>query len=295
MEYVSVREYAAVHGLSERTVRNYCMQGKITGARLVGKTWSIPADALLPTRRGVKNRISPLLKALREQREMRMRGGIYHRTQIDLTYSSNHIEGSRLTKDQTRYIFETNTIGITDDAVRVDDIIETTNHFRCVDFIIRYATEPLSERMIKQLHFLLKNGTSDASRSWFAVGEYKRIPNEVGGIETVPPEKVGLAVRSLLEAYRLKKTVGMEDILDFHYQFESIHPFQDGNGRVGRLIMFKECLRCGIVPFIITEELKMYYYRGLHEWPRVREYLTDTCLTAQDDYKAALDYFKIKY
>lgn len=295
MEYVSVREYAAVHGLSERTVRNYCMQGKITGARLVGKTWSIPADALLPMRRGVKNRISPLLKALREQREMRMRGGIYHRTQIDLTYSSNHIEGSRLTKDQTRYIFETNTIGITDDAVRVDDIIETTNHFRCVDFIIRYATEPLSERMIKQLHFLLKNGTSDASRSWFAVGEYKRIPNEVGGIETVAPEKVGLAVRSLLEAYRLKKTVGMEDILDFHYQFESIHPFQDGNGRVGRLIMFKECLRCGIVPFIITEELKMYYYRGLHEWPRVREYLTDTCLTAQDDYKAALDYFKIKY
>ena len=151
MEYVSVREYAAVHGLSERTVRNYCMQGKITGARLVGKTWSIPADALLPMRRGVKNRISPLLKALREQREMRMRGGIYHRTQIDLTYSSNHIEGSRLTKDQTRYIFETNTIGITDDAVRVDDIIETTNHFRCVDFIIRYATEPLSERMVKQL------------------------------------------------------------------------------------------------------------------------------------------------
>lgn len=295
MEYVSVREYAAVHGLSERTVRNYCMQGKITGARLVGKTWSIPADALLPMRRGVKNRISPLLKALREQREMRMRGGIYHRTQIDLTYSSNHIEGSRLTKEQTRYIFETNTIGITDDAVRVDDIIETTNHFRCVDFIIRYATEPLSERMIKQLHFLLKNGTSDASRLWFAVDEYKRIPNEVGGIETVAPEKVGLAVRSLLEAYRLKKTVGMEDILDFHYQFESIHPFQDGNGRVGRLIMFKECLRCGIVPFIITEELKMYYYRGLHEWPRVREYLTDTCLTAQDDYKAALDYFKIKY
>jgi len=295
MEYVSVREYAAVHGLSERTVRNYCMQGKITGARLVGKTWSIPADALLPMRRGVKNRISPLLKALREQREMRMRGGIYHRTQIDLTYSSNHIEGSRLTKDQTRYIFETNTIGITDDAVRVDDIIETTNHFRCVDFIIRYATEPLSERMVKQLHFLLKNGTSDASRPWFAVGEYKRIPNEVGGIETVAPEKVGLAVRSLLEAYRLKKTVGMEDVLDFHYQFESIHPFQDGNGRVGRLIMFKECLRCGIVPFIITEELKMYYYRGLHEWPRVREYLTDTCLTAQDDYKAALDYFKIKY
>lgn len=295
MEYVSAKEYAAAHGLAERTVRNYCVQGKIYGAQLTGRTWSVPVDAPLPQRKNTKNPVSPLLKALQEQKDCGMKGGIYHRTQIDLTYNSNHIEGSRLTKEQTRYIFETNTIGITDEAVRVDDIIETTNHFRCIDFIIEHAVEPLSEGMIKQLHYLLKYGTSDASKSWSAVGEYKKLPNEVGGIETVEPKKVGAAIRSLLRLYRSKTDVCLEDILDFHQRFELIHPFQDGNGRVGRLIMFKECLRHGIVPFIITEELKMYYYRGLHEWPHIPEYLTDTCLTAQDNYKAFLDYFKIRY
>lgn len=238
---------------------------------------------------------SPLLQALQEQRESRMKGGIYHRTQIDLTYNSNHIEGSRLTKEQTRYIFETNTIGVTDEAVRVDDIIETTNHFRCIDFIIDHAAEPLSEGMIKQLHGILKSGTSDASRAWFAVGDYKRLPNEVGGMETVEPENVGAEMRKLLEEYNTKTVITFEDIWDFHHRFESIHPFQDGNGRVGRLIMFKECLRHGIVPFIITDELKMFYYRGLREWSHIPEYLRDTCLTAQDNYKAILDYFRIKY
>lgn len=292
MEYISVKEYAAAHGLAERTIRNYCVLGKIHGSQLVGKTWSIPADAPLPEKR---SKISPLLKILCEQKEGKMKGGIYHRTQIDLTYNSNHIEGSRLTREQTRYIFETNTIGVTDCAVRVDDIIETTNHFRCIDFIIDHATEPLSEGLIKRLHYLLKYGTSDASKSWFAVGEYKRLPNEVGGMETVEPGKVSMAMRSLLRAYKAKASISFEDILDFHQQFESIHPFQDGNGRVGRLIMFKECLRHGHVPFIITDELKMFYYRGLHEWQHIQGYLTDTCLTAQDNYKAILDYFKIKY
>lgn len=295
MLYISVKEFAQTHGLAERTVRNYCVQGKIAGAQMVGKTWSIPSDAVLPLRRADKLRISPLLKSLREQKEAGMKGGIYHRTQIDLTYNSNHIEGSRLTKEQTRYIFETHTIGVTEEAVKVDDIIETTNHFRCIDFIIDHATDMLTESMIKQLHGILKSGTSDASKPWFAVGEYKRLPNEVGGMETVLPKQVGSAIRALLKAYHSKSPVLFEDILDFHQRFEAIHPFQDGNGRVGRLLMFKECLHHHVVPFIITDELKMFYYRGLREWKRTPGYLTDTCLTAQDYYKALLDYFQIEY
>ncbi len=295
MEYVSTKIYAEAHSLSERTVRNYCVQGKIADAKLVGKTWSVPADAPLPSRKNARVAMSPLLRMLKEQKDCKLKGGIYHRTQIDLTYNSNHIEGSRLTKEQTRYIFETNTIGISDDAINVDDIIETTNHFRCIDFIIDHAKEPLTEAMIKQLHGMLKSGTSDADKSWFAVGDYKRLPNEVGGIETVEPKLVGKSIRALLKEYKGKRNVSFEDILDFHQRFETIHPFQDGNGRVGRLLMFKECLNHGIVPFIITDELKMFYYRGLHEWNHVPEYLTDTCLTAQDHYKALLDYFKIRY
>lgn len=295
MAFISVKEYAQEHGLSERTVRNYCAQGKFPGAVLIGKTWSIPSDQPLPQRINAHNKISPLLKALRAQKESKMKGGIYHRTQIDLTYNSSHIEGSRLTKEQTRYIFETNTIGISEEAIRIDDIIEITNHFRCIDFIIEHSTEPLSESLIKQLHAILKTGTTDAQKDWFAVGEYKRFPNEVGGVETVQPQKVGSAMRMLLKEYKSKNNPSFNDMLDFHQQFESIHPFKDGNGRIGRLIMFKECLRFGIVPFIITEELKLFYCRGLHEWRHTPGYLTDTCLTAQDNYKAILDYFKIKY
>lgn len=295
MEYISTKEYAKATGLSERTIRNYCVQGKLEGAVLVGKTWSIPSDTPLPDRKNARKKLSPLLLALKEQRESNMRGGIYHRSQIELAYNSNHIEGSRLTKEQTRYIFETNTIGIADEAVRVDDIIETTNHFRCFDFIIDHAKEPLTERMIKQMHQMLKAGTSDVRKSWFNVGDYKRFPNEVGGIETTDPKLVGKAVRDLLKAYKEKEKVTLVDILDFHWKFESIHPFQDGNGRVGRLIMFKECLNHDIVPFVITDELKMFYYRDLHEWQHVQGYLADTCLTAQDHYKALLDYFHIRY
>lgn len=226
---------------------------------------------------------------------MKLKGGIYYRTQIDLTYNSNHIEGSRLTHDQTRYIFETNTIGITTESINVDDIIETTNHFRCIDLIIDHAEEKLTETFIKELHSALKSGTSDSRKDWFAVGDYKRLPNEVGGMETCPPEEVHHQMQALLQTYNALAEKTLESIIDLHQRFESVHPFQDGNGRVGHLIMFKECLAHGHVPFIITDELKMFYYRGLHEWPRIKGYLMDTCLTAQDYYKKLLDYFRVPY
>ena len=294
-KYISVSEFAFLHDMSERTVRNYCSLGKIEGVCLVGKTWNIPENAQLPSRKSRRKKISPLLQALREQKELKMKGGIYHRTQIDLTYNSNHIEGSRLTHDQTRYIFETNTIGVEGESVRVDDIIETVNHFRCIDLVIDRAEEKLTESLVKELHRILKSGTSDRRKEWFAVGEYKRIPNEVGGSETTAPERVHKDMKALLSEYNAKKKKTFEDIVDLHQRFEAIHPFQDGNGRVGRLVMFKECLTNGEVPFIITDDLKMFYYRGLKQWNSIRGYLMDTCLTAQDNYKAMLDYFKIKY
>ena len=295
MKYISVTEFAAKYGISERTARNYCSLGKIEGATLVGKTWNIPAEAELPGRKPRQRKVMPLLVVLRQEKEARLKGGIYHKIQIDLTYNSNHIEGSRLTHDQTRYIFETNTIGIEGESVRVDDIIETTNHFRCIDLIIDRAEDKLTESLIKELHLILKSGTSDSRKDWFTVGDYKRLPNEVGGNETTAPEDVHREMQALLKEYNGKKQKSFEDIIDLHQRFESIHPFQDGNGRVGRLVMFKECLANGYVPFIITEDLKMFYYRGLREWPRIKEYLRDTCLTAQDNYKAVLDYFKVRY
>ena len=293
MEFISVNEFAKKHGVSERTIRNYCANGRIEGAFLTGKTWNIPADAAMPERKthAIKN---PLLDVLREQKAMRLKGGIYHKVQIDLTYNSNHIEGSRLTHEQTRYIFETNTIGVTEENIRVDDIVETTNHFRCIDLIIDYADEKLGEALIKRLHLLLKSGTSDSMKDWFRVGEYKMLPNEVGGMQTCMPEQVADEMRSLLKAYNSKKRHTLEDIIDFHQRFERIHPFQDGNGRVGRLIMFKECLANRITPFIITEELKRFYYRGLAQWPSIPEYLLDTCRSAQDDFSVVLQYFRIK-
>ena len=292
--YISVIQFAEKFGISERTARNYCASGKIEGAFLTGKTWNIPADAVLP-QRGATKKVSPLLAALREQKASRLKGGIYHRTQIELTYNSNHIEGSRLTHDQTRYIFETNTIGITDESVNVDDIVETVNHFRCIDYIIDHAEEPVTESFIKQLHLLLKTGTSDNRKDWFAVGDYKRLPNEVGGQETCSPKEVHRQMKVLISDYHRNKRKTLDDILDFHVCFELIHPFQDGNGRVGRLLMFKECLANNIVPFIITDDLKFFYYRGLREWGHINGYLTDTCLTAQDQYKSLLNYFNIAY
>lgn len=293
-KYISVRQWADNHGVSERTARNYCAQGKIDGAYLVGKTWNIPAGAELP-RRKKEPAISPLLLALREQKRAKIKGGIYHRVQIDLTYNSNHIEGSRLTHDQTRYIFETNTIGIYDDVVNVDDIIETTNHFRAIDYIIDCTSDKLTEAYIKYLHYLLKSGTSDDRKEWLRVGDYKKLPNEVGGNDTVEPENVHREIKALLKEYNAIKYPSFENIVDFHQRFEAIHPFQDGNGRVGRLIMFRECLRLGYVPFIITDQLKLFYYNGLRNWPEIKGYLMDTCLTAQDNFKCLLDKFRIRY
>ena len=239
--------------------------------------------------------IKPLLEILTEEKKKKYFGGIYHKTQIDLTYNSNHIEGSRLTHEQTRYIFETNTIGMENDILNVDDIIETSNHFRCVDIIIDKAENELDEKLIKKLHLTLKTSTSDSNKEWFVTGDYKKFPNEVGGMETTSPEEVSKKIKELLGEYNSKNKKTLEDILDFHVKFEKIHPFQDGNGRVGRLVMFKECLNYNIVPFIIDESLKLFYYRGLKEWNREKGYLTDTCLSAQDRYKAYLDYFRIEY
>lgn len=296
MNYLSVKEVALLWNISERSVRNYCSTGRIDGAFLTGKTWNIPETAEKPQR---SNKRTPppqtLLEILQDEMRSQMRGGIYHKIQIELTYNSNHIEGSRLTHDQTRYIYETNTIGIAEESVRVDDIIETANHFRCIDEIIENAKQKLSEKFIKNLHFILKSGTSDAKKDWFSVGNYKKLPNEVGGERTTLPENVSRDIKSLLDGYNGIKNVTVDDIIEFHARFERIHPFQDGNGRVGRLIMFKECLRHGIVPFIIEDKIKMFYYRGLREWDAEKGYLTDTCLSAQDTFKTYLDYFRIAH
>ncbi|MBE5730683.1 MAG: Fic family protein [Clostridiales bacterium] len=296
MRFLSVSDIAKMWNISERSVRNYCALGKIDGAFLTGKTWNIPEDAVKPSRVNKKrNSTKTLLSVLLAEKNAKLSGGLYHKVQIELTYNSNHMEGSRLTHDQTRYIFETNTIGIDGSAVRVDDIVETANHFRCIDLVLENATKQLSEGFIKELHRVLKNGTSDSRLGWFAVGDYKKLPNEVGDLPTTKPESVAGEIRALLAEYNTQKEKTLDEILDFHYRFERIHPFQDGNGRVGRLILFKECLRNNIVPFIIDQSLKFFYYRGLREWSNERGFLRDTCLTAQDTFKAWLDYFEIKY
>ena len=296
MQYRSVNEIAKKWNVSERSVRNYCAQGRVDGAFLTGKTWNIPENAEKPERSN-KKKEQPitLLDILQEQKASKYSGGIYHKTQIDLTYNSNHIEGSRLTHDQTRYIFETNTIGVEKEVLNVDDVIETVNHFRCIDMIIDNVKVALTEKFIKELHLILKNGTSDYRKDWFVVGDYKKLANEVGGMGTALPEEVADKTKVLLTEYNGKEEKIFEDILDFHVKFERIHPFQDGSGRVGRLIMFKECLKYNIVPFIIEDNLKMFYYRGLKEWNNEKGYLTDTCLIAQDKYKTYLDYFRIMY
>ena len=296
MRYISVTEIAKKWNVSERSVRNYCAHGRVDGAFLNGKTWNIPENAEKPERSNKKKeKPITLLDILQEQKASKYSGGIYHKTQIDLTYNSNHIEGSRLTHDQTRYILETNTIGVENEVLNVDDVIEAVNHFRCIDMIIDNAKTALTEKFIKELHLILKNGTSDSRKDWFAVGDYKKLPNEVGGMNTALPEEVADKMKALLTEYNAKGEKTFEDILDFHVKFELLHPFQDGNGRVGRLIMFKECLKYNIVPFIIEDNLKMFYYCGLKEWNNDKGYLMDTCLMAQDKYKAYLDYFRIEY
>ena len=296
MNLISVAECAAKWGLAERTVRNYCAHERIPGAVLKGKTWWIPEDAERPERINKRQTLpKTLLERLQAERKMQLRGGIYHKLQIDMTYNSNHIEGSRLTHDQTRYIYETNTIGLEGESVNVDDVVETANHFRCIDLIIENAAKPLTEAFIKELHRTLKSGTSDSRQPWFAVGAYKKVANEVGGQATTLPSQVPAAMAKLLKGYNSTPKPDLEDLLDFHVCFERIHPFQDGNGRVGRLILFKECLRFGVVPFIIDDRHKMFYYRGLKEWDKMPGYLRDTCLLMQDDFKASLQYFGIEW
>lgn len=296
INYLSVTEAAQKWGVSERSVRGYCADGKIHGAVRKGKTWQLPENAQKPERIN-KRAETPrtLADILKKEKAVRLSGGIYHKIQIDLTYNSNHIEGSCLTHDQTRYIFETNTIGVTEGTMKVDDIMETANHFKCIDMVIDSLSYAPSEAFIKQLHAVLKGGTSDSRLDWFAVGEYKKFPNEVGGKETTQPDHVACEMRKLLTEYNAISEKSFDDLLEFHYRFESIHPFQDGNGRIGRLLLFKECLRHNIVPFIISDDLKIYYYRGLREWRNEKGYLRDTCLTAQDRFKKVLDYFRIEY
>ena len=296
MKYLSVTEIAKKWNISERSVRNYCALGKIYGAFLTGKTWNVPEDAQKPDRANKKVELpTTLLEVLSAEKKAKLSGGIYHTVQIELTYNSNHIEGSRLTHDQTRYIFETNTIGVDGGTVKVDDIVETANHFKCVDLIIDNAKKPITEAFIKELHRTLKSGTTDARQDWFVVGDYKKLPNTVGGLYTAQPGEVAEKMKALLFEYNAKKEKTFDDLLDFHYKLECIHPFQDGNGRIGRLLLFKDCLKYNIVPFIIDEELKLFYYRGLKEWTNERGYLRETCLTAQDRFKKYLDYFEIKH
>ena len=296
MRYLSVAEIAKKWDVSERSVRNYCAKKRVSGAFLAGKTWNIPANAEKPERSNKKKEHpTTLLDILREEKANKYSGGIYHKTQIDLTYNSNHMEGSRLTHDQTRYIFETNTMGVEKDVLNVDDVMETVNHFRCIDMIIDHAKAILTEKFIKELHLILKNGTSDSRKDWFVVGDYKKLPNDVGGMNTALPEEVADRIKELLTEYNSKGEKTLEDILDFHVRLERIHPFQDGNGRVGRLIMFKECLKYNIVPFIIEDDMKMFYYRGLKEWNDEKGYLMDICLAAQGRYKKYLDYFRLAY
>lgn len=293
MKYLTCNEAAKKWQLSERSVRHYCSLGRVIGAKQEKGEWLIPDDALKPI--PIPKRGSLLLE-LRREKEMKLSGGIYHKLQVDMTYNSNHIEGSKLSHDQTRYIFETRTIGMENGKnVRVDDIVETVNHFTCIDLAIDAANKELTEKLIKEFHRILKSGTSDARLAYFRVGEYKLIANEVGGADTVPPERVPYEMARLLKEYNEKEEITVYDIIDFHKRFESIHPFQDGNGRVGRLIILKECLKHNIVPILITDEFKDFYYRGLKEYNHEKGYLIDTCLNGQDIFKKYLDQFHIRY
>ena len=295
-KYLTSNEISKIWKISERSVRDYCSKGRVVGAFLDGKTWMIPEDASKPQRQiRHSNKKRNLLENLRLEKESQTKGGIYHKLQIEMTYNSNHMEGSKLTHDETRYIYETKTIGIENNTVKIDDIMETVNHFRCIDLAIDFANRKLSESFIKQLHLILKTNTEDSRKPWFKVGDYKMVENLAGDRETVHPEKVREEMKKLLFNYLKKDNHSFEEIVAFHVEFERIHPFQDGNGRVGRLIAFKECLKNNIVPFIILDSKKMYYYRGLKNWNQERGWLIDTCLDGQDTVKAYLDYFKIEY
>ena len=295
-KFINVKEASIKWNISERSVRNYCALGRVEGALLVGKTWLIPEDAKKPIRSNEKENKNYLLERIRIEKNNQIKGGIYHKLMIDLTYNSNHIEGNKLTHDETRYIFETRTIGVEKNTTKkVDDIIETINHFTAIDRVIDFANYKLSEKFIKELHKILKSNTNDSRLPYFAVGDYKRIPNEVGNLETTHPRLVSSEMKNLINEYNQKDSHTFEEIIEFHVKFERIHPFQDGNGRVGRLIAFKECLKNNIFPFIIFDNKKEFYYRGLKNWDKEHGWLLDTCLDGQDTVKKYLDYFGIQY
>ena len=291
MKWRSVEEMAAAWGVSARQVRGYCAKGRVAGASFEGGAWRIPEGAEKPARKS-RRRGEPkdILAILEAERKAKLPGGLYHRLQIDFTYNSNHMEGSRLTREQTRWIFETRTLGDIGADVPVDDIVETANHFRAVDTVIATARAALTERYVKRLHAILKGGTADSRNDWFAVGDYKRLENVVGERETAAPARVGEEMARLL-AWYAGTGHGFEDVAEFHVRFETIHPFQDGNGRVGRLVMLKECLKHGITPILVTEETRRFYYKGLQEWQgreRSRARLLDTFRAGQDVFAALL-------
>ena len=276
-------------GLSSRTVAKIAKGEKLSKRSMqkIADYLDLPADDLV---REVSDNM--ILQTLRDEKEMKLSGGLYHELQVRMTYNSNHIEGSKLSEEQTRMIFETNTIDI-GDGIPVDDILETVHHFRAIDYVIDNAEVMLSEDVIKQLHFILKHDTKDSTLSWFAVGDYKKRANVVGGRETTRPSEVHKHMKALVDGYNAKKDITIEDIIAFHAEFEYIHPFQDGNGRVGRLIALKECLRHNVTPFIIEDYKKHYYYRGLAEWRNEKGWLIDTCLDGQDTFVRILDMLDI--
>ena len=291
MTYLTIEETARKWGVTSRQVRNYCIHGRIPGATHDGKAWLVPSDAEKPERKRRRTFPKTIRSILDAERSSRISGGLYHRLQIDLAYNSNHIEGSRLTHEQTRWIFETKTIGDLDASIPVDDIVETANHFRATDMVIMTASSALTEAYVKRLHEILKSGTTDSRKEWFAVGDYKRLDNVVGDMETCPAQDVHREMAKLLNWYKSADKT-LENLLDLHVRFEQIHPFQDGNGRVGRLILLKECLKHNITPFVIAENFKQFYYLGLSDWRQGRHLrLLDTCRTGQDVFVLGLRQF----
>ena len=292
MRYMTVEETARKWDISARSIQIHCQKGNIPGVNFKGKAWMIPIEAEKPVRKvRAKGRPKSILMALKTEKRGQIKGALYHRLQVDFTYNSNHMEGSRLTHEQTRWIFETMTVGKLPESVPVDDIVETANHFRCIDLIIETANAALTERYIKTLHNQLKSGTSDSRKAWFSVGDYKQLDNVVGGMETCPAAKVHEEMVKLLAQYNATGKT-LTDVIDFHVKFERIHPFQDGNGRVGRLIMLKECLKYGHTPFVIAGNIRQFYYLGLQDWNEGRQaHLKDTCGTGQDVFKLGLKNF----
>lgn len=296
MAYLSSKNTARKRKTSGHRVRNSCKKLPIASTFLFDNTWSIPDNTVSPSIKDTCKVAPQTLKVvLRKEQAHAVKDGIYHKIQIEFTYNSNHIEESRITHDETRYLYEMNKIGIENKSLNVDNIIETVNHFRCIDYIIEKSDNIVTEKMLKDLHMILKTGTSYTRNPWFVVGNYKKHPNEVNDLETTQPKDVRKKMKELLNTYKKHDRPSFDTLLDFHVQFERIHPFQNGNGRIGRLILFKECLKNKIVPFIITDADKPFYYRGLSAWNTEKSYLRDTCLTAQATMKKYFDHFMITY